>query len=194
MPDTKTGPNFLFVTNKEMNQQVSQLAHEIKARKHSDIDYIVCINRGGMYVARLLSDLLKLPILAIGIRSYKGPDDQDELQLFQDIEVDLVDKTVLLVDEICDSGATFDFAKKHLSDKGAKGVISCCLYTKPHSTFTPDHQGQETTDWVVFPYEIRETYDAIQPFLPGNPDLQHRLSEYLDGIGVDQHHLATMSN
>lgn len=179
------GPSFLFITNREMNQQVSYLAQQLKQSGDvNTIDYIVCINRGGMYVARLLSDLLKLPVLAIGVRSYKGIGDSDELELFQDIEVDLTSKHILLVDEICDSGATFDYVEKHLNKKGAKAITTCCLYTKAHSTFTPDYQGEQTTDWVVFPYEIQETYNAIQPFLRDNDDLKLRLTKYLDDLGV----------
>lgn len=32
-------------------------------------------------------------------------------------------------------------------------------YIKPHTTYRPDYFSRETDAWLIFPYDIRETYD-----------------------------------
>jgi hypoxanthine phosphoribosyltransferase len=46
-------------------------------------------------------------------------------------------------------------------------VKSLTIFRKPWSVITPDFSARETTDWVVFPWELYETVKTIT----------HRLSE-----------------
>lgn len=60
-------------------------------------------------------------------------------------------RTVLLVDDVVDTGKTFtDILKKSHYTR----VITAALYYKPHSVLKPDYYIEETTDWIVFPWEL----------------------------------------
>jgi hypothetical protein len=70
-------------------------------------------------------------------------------------------KKVLLVDDIADSGESLKLAKTHLQQQGAHEVKTATLYQKSHSTTTPDFYEKQTTNWVVFPWDTKETLRKI---------------------------------
>jgi hypothetical protein len=126
-------------------------------------DVIVGVSRGGWPPARFLSDLLDNPNLAnvraefyLGVAETKG-----EPTLTQPVSTDVAGKKVLVVDEIADTGKSLELIKKHLAEKGAAEVKIVTVYYKPWSIVTPDYYEKETSRWVVFPWEIRETVRKI---------------------------------
>jgi hypoxanthine phosphoribosyltransferase len=54
-------------------------------------------------------------------------------------------------------------------NKGANAVQTATLYFKPHSAFIPDFYEKKTRSWVVFPWEINETIEAIYRTHETNP-------------------------
>jgi hypoxanthine phosphoribosyltransferase len=48
-----------------------------------------------------------------------------------------------------------------LTRRGAKELTAATLYYKPSSIVKPKHYVSETTDWVVFPWEIFETIKEL---------------------------------
>ncbi len=122
-------------------------------------DIIVGISRGGWFPARVLSDLLDNPyITSVGAEFYVGVYETNrEPRLTQPIAVDVSNKKILLVDDVVDTGKSVVLIKKHLSQLGAKETRLLTLYYKPWSVTRPDFYGKETSDWIVFPWEVKET-------------------------------------
>jgi hypoxanthine phosphoribosyltransferase len=77
--------------------------------------------------------------------------------LTQPITVDVFDKRILLVDDVVDTGKSAVLVKRHLSRQGAKETKLLTLYYKPWSVVKPDFYSKETSDWIVFPWEVKET-------------------------------------
>ena len=126
-------------------------------------DIIVGVSRGGWPPARVLSDLMDNPNLAnvraefyLGVAETKG-----EPTLTQPVSVDVAGKRVLVVDEIADTGKSLKLVKEHIVKQGAKEVKIATVYYKPWSIITPDYYEKETSRWVVFPWEIKETVQKI---------------------------------
>jgi len=126
-------------------------------------DIIVGVSRGGWPPARVLSDLLGNPNLAnvraefyLGVAETKG-----EPTLTQPVSIDVTGKKVLIVDEIADTGKSLKLIKEHLIEKRAKEVKIVTVYYKPWSIIKPDYYEKETSCWVVFPWEIKETVRKI---------------------------------
>ncbi|MEM3699312.1 MAG: phosphoribosyltransferase [Candidatus Bathyarchaeia archaeon] len=126
-------------------------------------DIIVGVSRGGWPPARVLSDLMDNPNLAnvraefyLGVAETKG-----EPTLTQPVSVDVADKKVLVVDEIADTGQSLKLVKEHIIGQGAKEVKIATVYYKPWSIIKPDYYEKETSRWVVFPWEIKETVHKI---------------------------------
>ena len=122
-------------------------------------DIIVGISRGGWFPARILSDLLDNPyITSVGAEFYVGLYETNrEPRLTQPITVDVFDKRILLVDDVVDTGKSAMLIKGHLSRQGVKENRLLTLYYKPWSAVKPDFYGKETGDWIVFPWEVKET-------------------------------------
>ncbi|MDH7563648.1 MAG: phosphoribosyltransferase [Candidatus Bathyarchaeota archaeon] len=126
-------------------------------------DIIVGVSRGGWPPARVLSDLLSNPNLAnvraefyLGVAETKG-----EPTLTQRVSVDVVGKNVLIVDEVADTGKSLKLVKEHIIERGAKEVKVATVYYKPWSIIKPDFYEKETSLWIVFPWEIKETVKKI---------------------------------
>jgi hypothetical protein len=122
-------------------------------------DIIVGVSRGGWPPARVLSDLLGNPNLAnvraefyLGVAETKG-----EPTLTQPVSMKIADKKVLVVDEVADTGKSLKLVKEHIIEKGATEVKIATVYFKPWSIVKPDYYEKETSKWIVFPWEIKET-------------------------------------
>jgi hypoxanthine phosphoribosyltransferase len=126
-------------------------------------DIIVGIARGGLVPARILADLLETPQLStIQIEFYTGLNQTLQKPILkQALTTNLADKKVLLVDDIADTGESLKLAKTHLQTQGAQTTKTATLYQKPQSTTTPDFTEKQTVNWVVFPWDTKETLRKI---------------------------------
>ena len=124
---------------------------------------LVAVSRGGLVPARILSDLLEFPELAIiKIEFYFGID-QTKIQptITQDLTIPVANRNVLLIDDIVDTGESINLAKKHIFEKGAREIKVATLYFKCKSKTMPDYFEAKTNGWVVFPWDVKETIRKI---------------------------------
>jgi hypothetical protein len=126
-------------------------------------DIIVGISRGGWPPARVLSDLLSNPNVAnVRAEFYLGiAETSSEPTLTQPVSVKTRGKKILIVDEVADTGKSLKMVRKHIVQEGAKEVRTVTVYYKPWSIVRPDYFAKETSDWIVFPWEIKETLRKI---------------------------------
>jgi hypoxanthine phosphoribosyltransferase len=153
---------FEVPTWNQIYKMLLNLANKIRKNGFKP-DIIVGVSRGGWPPARVLSDLMDNPNLAnvraefyLGVAETKG-----EPTLTQPVSVDVVGKRVLVVDEIADTGQSLKLVKEHIVKQGAKEVKIATVYYKPWSIIKPDYYEKETSRWVVFPWEIKETVHKI---------------------------------
>src|SRR5690606_34701689 len=102
-----------------------------------------------------------------------------ELRLTQKLGLYLDKQNNLLLDEIVDTGKSFQRAIAYLNHLRSNSITSVSLHVKHHAIIKPDYFSAETTKWVVYPYEIQETIDSLKPIwlkakLP-TEDLQQKL-------------------
>jgi hypoxanthine phosphoribosyltransferase len=126
-------------------------------------DVIVGVSRGGWPPARVLSDLLDNPNLAnVRVEFYLGvAETKGEPTLTQPVSTTVLDKKVLVVDEVADTGKSLEIIKRHLEKEGSTEVRIATVYYKPWSIITPDYYAKETSRWIVFPWEVKETIKKI---------------------------------
>jgi len=126
-------------------------------------DIIVGISRGGWPPARVLSDLLSNPNVAnVRAEFYLGiAETGSEPTLTQPVSVKTRGKKILIVDEVADTGKSLRMVREHIVKEGAKEARTVTVYYKPWSIVRPDYFAKETSDWIVFPWEIKETLRKI---------------------------------
>jgi xanthine phosphoribosyltransferase len=149
---------FHKISWKKYQQDCHKLASQLKNKK---IDKIIAISRGGLVVSRIMSDLLSVPISHITIASYANLKQEKEA-LITEVSTKTFDhETILIVDEICDTGKTFMRALSYFKNFPIKKIYTLTLYLKSRSKFTPDFSAEKNDSWVIFPYEVRETSEAF---------------------------------
>lgn len=111
-------------------------------------DIIVGISRGGLVPSRLLStDLQVKEMYCLSVRKVG-----EERKVVTDILDDLVDKKILLVEDMLETGRSLIVAKKYLESKDAK-VKTACLYTMSISEIYPDFYIRQVQEVEKFPWE-----------------------------------------
>lgn len=151
-------------------------------------DIMVAVPRGGFFLNDVLAHAFGFNgprLQMVGITSYEedGQTQSEELTFTQLPEPHLFeDATVLVPEDVCDSGRTLKMIKDLLlgditipertlqNPNGskltmprlnyrAKEVKTASIYHKPELTktdFVPDYYVAETSEWVVFPGEVYE--------------------------------------
>ena len=118
-------------------------------------DVVVAIARGGLLLAGSISYALGVKSCgALNVEFYTGVGtrlpDPVVLPPMLD-EVSLRGQTVLLVDDVSDSGRTLAMVMQLLSGTGAE-VRSVVLYTKPGTVHEPHYTWRRTPLWITFPW------------------------------------------
>lgn len=175
-------PKLKYVSWSEFHQLGFELADQLEDYPES-FDFIVSIARGGHTISRILSDFLKLPIYSFSIQSYTAIETQGELEITEEMSIDLQGKSILLVDEVIDSGKTLVRALDYLNEFEPSKITSVAMHIKPKTIAKPDFYVEETSDWIIYPYEIRESIESLMPVWEAAGKTKQDLLEELTNIG-----------
>ncbi|MEU0240930.1 phosphoribosyltransferase family protein [Nocardiopsis sp. NPDC006198] len=155
------------VTERRFAQAITNLAEQVRLA-HPRVGLVVGIARGGTRAATALAGLLGIPSALVFARHNTSED--THLPASGDVTVDLTDlpahlsgmaegTDVLVVDDICGSGATLQVLRRALSPHlGADTApVEAVLCRNLGSAHAPDLVVWEVDDWVLFPWEHRPT-------------------------------------
>ncbi|GLZ37895.1 phosphoribosyltransferase family protein [Actinokineospora sp. NBRC 105648] len=149
-------------------REATQLLFTAIQRDHPRVEHVIGIAHGGVAPARILAG--RFGIGARTVRARHNTDDAIYRQATGKVSVDLgvfqrlsADKrlsgTVLLVDDICGTGATLHKVHNALRPALAADaqVISATLCVNTGAQTRPDYFVWTVSDWVSFPWERRPT-------------------------------------
>jgi hypothetical protein len=125
-------------------------------------DCIVAILKGGLVPARLLSDFFgSIEIYPIRVKAYAGTRKLDRVRL-EPFQYPIGRKSVLLVDDIHDSGQTLHKVIQHLQRRRPRAVRTATLFYKHNALHPPEFHARTVASdvWVVFPWERNEMKNA----------------------------------
>jgi uncharacterized protein len=118
-------------------------------------DAIIAIARGGLTLAGVLGYALDVKMLgSLNVEFYTGVGSTREAPVVLPPTLDqesLVGKSVLLVDDVADSGRTLALVLQLLQAGGGE-VRTVCLYAKPQTVQQPDYVWRSTDRWIMFPW------------------------------------------
>src|SRR6476660_379286 len=129
--------------------RVDRLASDIAATGLDDLMVVAVLKGSFIFAADLIRALhrqgLKPEIDFIYLARYDGERiSRGEVRVLRDVGSDVRGRSVVIVDDIFDSGRTLAFAKSLLLDGGASRVLTCVLVDKrvPRAApITPDFVG-----------------------------------------------------
>ena len=153
---------------------------------------IVGIARGGWIPARILSDLLENSYTAhMKIEFYRGINEREKTPIItQPVTASVRGESVLIVDDVADTGLSLIVARESIKWGGAKEIRIATLYYKPkRSRVKPDYYARETDAWVVFPWEVKETIRKIAVMLKNKGLSRDQIKRELYNIGLKKKHV-----
>jgi hypothetical protein len=154
-------PKFVRETWSDYEKACFVLADTLQ-KSGENIDTIVAISRGGLVVARILSDLLDKPISHITISTYLTMQQSKEPFIDEVPSKAFTNQTILIVDEICDTGKTLQRAVEYFSNFSIKKAVTGVPYVKPKASYKPTYSSKSVDGWIIFPYEVRETFESME--------------------------------
>ena len=151
-----------LLTAKEIDQKLKRMAFEIWEKNSEEKEIsIIGIEEIGAVVAKMIADILqqisplkvKLTTLTINKRNPL----QDEIVLSTS---SLTNKTVVLIDDVANSGKTLLYAIKPLLDHGPKKIQIAVLVDRKHKNYpiTPDIIGHSVS--TTLQENIMVTFDG----------------------------------
>lgn len=167
-----------------MDLSLRLCARVLAEHKKEPFDYLISVQRGGAVMSKILSDILEVPIGTVTISSYNNLGKTSKPTVTQQLSVEIADKKILVLDEISDTGETLHVLQKYFIAMKPKSIKTATLFVKPHSTFMPDYHIENTSKWIIFPYELREMCDFIRKKYADDEDLVRELRAYFKRNGV----------
>ncbi len=157
LPVNHGGVEFEMITWEKIEDAVRKIADKVRGSSFRP-DVIVSVMRGGVIPGRLLADNLGVEdIGVIEVKLYISAGQRGERPyLRQPLTLSIKDKSVLLVDDVSDSGLTLQFSVQALSLYMPSEIRTATLYIKPWTKYVPDYYAEQVNRWVIFPWEISE--------------------------------------
>jgi hypoxanthine phosphoribosyltransferase len=123
-------------------------------------DIVIAIGRGGYVPARVVCDFLlqeRLTSIKIehwGIAAHR----MDRATICFPIAVDITGQSVLIVDDVTDTGETLVAAVDYIGSLGCGEMRTGVLQHKASSAFRPDFCGEQVTGWrwIIYPWAAHE--------------------------------------
>ena len=145
----------------EADAWADRIADAVRARGHVP-ETIVALTRGGWVPARLLADRLGVKRMVSIRLQHWGVTAQPsgKAELTEGLSGPVRGQSVLVVDDITDTGESLALATQAVREAGASRVESAACLHIGHSQFVPDYFAEEIPRdawvWVVFPWNYWE--------------------------------------
>lgn len=157
----------LWIGWEDYNRLIEQLALQIHESGWK-FDKIVCLARGGMRVGDVISRIFDVPLGILATSSYREAAGtmQGQLDIAQFITITrgTLEGPVLMVDDMVDTGLTFNRVREHLLSEfpDITELRTAVLWWKGHSQAIPDYYVEKlpTNPWIHQPFE---DYDSLRP-------------------------------
>ena len=161
----------ILVTREQIAARVAELGAQITADYKGREELVVLgILKGAVVFLADLIRTIDLPVTIdfIAISSYgSATKSSGVVRIMKDLDRDIVEKHVLVVEDIIDTGLTMSFLKNNLLSRGAASIRVCALLDKPERRLvrlSSDYTGFVVPDAFVVGYGL--DYDQRYRNLP----------------------------
>jgi hypoxanthine phosphoribosyltransferase len=124
----------IVLTEQQIASKVAELARRIEA-DYAGVDLLlVGVLRGAVVFMTDLARELSLPVEIdwMAVSSYgAGTKSSGVVRILKDLNTDLNGRTVLIIEDIVDTGVTLSWLRANLESRGAASVEICTILRKP---------------------------------------------------------------
>jgi uncharacterized protein len=137
----------------EFAELVARLAEKIEAE---NVDIVLGTARAGLFPATLLSCYLRREMFPVRLtRRVNDTVTFDKPVWRVPVTPDVAGKTVVVVDEIADTGETLALVAAEVRAKGAVRVVTATLVAHSWAQPMPDYVALVSDELVIFPWDSR---------------------------------------
>lgn len=170
MTDNKTYKNSriakedltLYITKQEINEMVTRLAREIQDEYQESEVILICPLKGSFLFAADLIRKISLPLKIDFVKLTSASLEENEpndgtIKMIKDISINILNKNVLIVEEIIDEGHILNFLKNRLLDSHPASIKIATLLNRPARRLInihPDFVGKVIEDRFVIGYGL----------------------------------------
>ena len=126
----------VVVTKEEIAARIGEIA------KHIDVDYaqtdqpllLIGVLKGAVMAMADISRALSIPVNMdyMAVSSYgSGTQSSGVVRIIKDLDIDMIGRDVLIVEDILDTGLTLSWLIKNLKSRGPKSVEVVTVFRKP---------------------------------------------------------------
>ncbi len=159
----------LYISKDRIADTVKRLARQIEADYPKEMPLMVGVLKGSfIFMADLVREIQRdMEIDFMRTSSYgSGSVSSGRIKLHIGVTSPVKDRSVLIVEDIVDTGLTTSYAMRYLRRKGAASVKVCALLDKPsrrEAPVTPDYVGCTVPDKFLVGYglDYDERYRAL---------------------------------
>ena len=140
----------IVMSREEIEQAAERIADSLSERLKDDekIPVFLAVMRGALYFMAELRKRMKIPSFDsyVHLQSYSGTQSTGKIKNLHDPEIDLNGRTVVIVEDVVDTGLSMDYLKKHLFEIAKpKQVLLVALFDKACARKVPvevDYSGK----------------------------------------------------
>ena len=160
----------VLISENDLQKRIKELAEEIKKDYEGEEVVFVSVLKGAVFFT---VDLMKnydgdCMIDVVRVSSYVGENSTGKIELKIPLKKEHIEnKNIIIVEDIVDTGRTFNYLVKYVNEMHPKSVKSCVMLDKPSrrvEEFNPDYTGFQVEDLFVVGYGL--DYDETYRNLP----------------------------
>jgi len=122
-----------YISKKEIDEATDRVAQQINEDYKNDIPYLIVTLNGAIFFAVELMKRLTIPcrMSCVKLSSYSGTTSTNQVKELIGLNEDLTGQRVLIIEDIVDTGVTYEHMYKMLMDAHAKEVRIATMSFKP---------------------------------------------------------------
>ena len=173
----------MLINQEEIQQRCVELGTEITRDYKGKKPLVVALLRGSVpFLAELIKNIdLNLQYDFMDVSSYEGTESIGDIRIIKDLDSSIKGKSIILVEDIVDTGRTIKTVVETLMNKGATSVQVVTLLDKPSRRVvdvTPDYIGFKIgNEFVVgFGMDFNQDYRCL-PYIGVLKDECYQIEE-----------------
>ena len=134
LTDVENDLTEILITEEQIRSRIAGLAREVERDYAGKDVLLIGVLKGAVMVMADLSRELRIPVTMdwMAVSSYgSGTQSSGVVRILKDLDTDLSGKTVLIVEDIIDSGLTLSWLLSNLRSRGPESIEIFPLLRKP---------------------------------------------------------------
>ena len=155
----------------DLKNRIKELAQQIQKDFDNEEIIFICILKGSVFFTIELAKNITSSVILdfMRVSSYSGTHSTGKLNFSLDISENIIDKNVVIIEDIIDTGRTLYYLKNYFKEKKPKVLKICTLLDKKERRefdIEPDYTGFNIPDKFVvgFGLDYDEKYRNL-PFI-----------------------------